>query len=81
MAKHKITALSASLLDQPAQIAAAATESHQGATTPTKPVVQTVKVPRDVYVRLKTVGAQERRSSQDIILSALREYLERFQVA
>ena len=79
MAKQKITALSASLLDQQAQSSAVATESHL--TTPTKPVVQTVKVPPDVYVRLKTVGAQERRSSQDIILSALLEYLERFQVA
>ena len=81
MAKQKITALSASLLDQPAQISTAATESHLNAATPTKPVVQTVKVPPDVFVRLKTVGAKERRSSQDIILSALREYLERFQVA
>jgi hypothetical protein len=43
-----------------------------------KPVVQTVKVPQDVYVRLKTLGARERRSSQDIILSAIQEYLERF---
>lgn len=80
MAKQKITGLSASLLDRTAHMSATATESKI-TTTPTKPVVQTVKVPLDVYVRLKTVGAQERRSSQDIILSALREYLERFQIA
>ena len=42
-----------------------------------RPIVQTVKVPPDVYLRLKTVGAIERRSAQDIILSALREYLDR----
>jgi hypothetical protein len=39
--------------------------------------VQTVKVPPEDYIRLKTVGAKERRSAQDIILAALREYLHK----
>ena len=77
MAKQKIKGLSASLLEQPL-----APDSNGIPTAqPTKPVVQTVKVPPDVFVKLKTVGARERRSSQDIILSALREYLERFPIA
>jgi hypothetical protein len=74
MAKHKITGLSASLLE-PASPAPPA--EMPTAASPGKPVVQTVKVPPDVYIRLKTAGARERRSSQDIILSALREYLDR----
>jgi hypothetical protein len=48
---------------------------------PPRVVVQTVKVPPEVFVKLKTIGARERRSSQDIILSALTEYLERFPAA
>jgi hypothetical protein len=77
MAKQKIKGLSASLLERsPVQ------DSNGNLTAaPTKAVVQTVKVPPDVFVKLKTVGARERRSSQDIILSALREYLERFPTA
>lgn len=82
MAKQKITGLSASLLEQSSS-AAATSEVQPNAimAAPTKPVVQTVKVPPDVYIRLKTIGARERRSSQDIILSAVREYLERFPIA
>lgn len=74
MAKQKLTGLSASLL----QPAAPPAEGLQPNTTPMetgKPVVQTVKVPPDIYIRLKTMGARERRSSQDIILTAVREYL------
>ena len=65
MPKQKISGLSAALL-----------ETHSLASTEiSKPVVQTVKVPPDTYIRLKTFGARERRSSQDIILDAIREYL------
>lgn len=83
MAKQKIKGLSASLLE-PARTAdpsntAAAPSSASPA--PTRPVVQTVKVPPDVFVKLKIVGAHERRSSQDIILAALKEYLDRFPLA
>ena len=81
MAKQKIKGLSASLLEhtpENAPIAAAVTTSTP---EPTRPVVQTVKVPRDVFVKLKMVGAHERRSSQDIILAALKEYLARFPLA
>jgi hypothetical protein len=83
MAKQKITGLSASLLEQAPPPAEVPDEVQPIATmaSPTKPVVQTVKVPPDVYVRLKTIGARERRSSQDIILTAVREYLERFPMA
>jgi hypothetical protein len=77
MAKQKIKGLSASLLEQP-QAAPDQTGSESFTTggDHAKPIVQTVKVPPDVFIKLKTVGARERRSSQDIILSALREYLE-----
>jgi hypothetical protein len=79
MAKQKIKGLSASLLEPVADPSIASAPS--GAQEPTRPVVQTVKVPPDVFIKLKTVGAHERRSSQDIILSALKEYLERFPLA
>ena len=84
MAKQKITGLSAAPLEHPQALAEASSSDPSIAvmtTEPTKPVVQTVKVPPEVFVKLKTVGARERRSSQDIILSALREYLDRFQLA
>ena len=83
MAKQKIRGLSAALLEQQPQGIETNSEATLGSLTgePSRPVVQTVKVPPDVFIRLKTVGARERRSSQDIILSALREYLERYPVA
>lgn len=79
MAKQKITGLSVSLLHQAAPPAAPPEGVQPDVPVPSlcKPVVQTVKVPPDVYIRLKTMGARERRSSQDIILSAVREYLDR----
>ena len=81
MAKQKIKGLSASLLDP-----APATDPNNAPIPstpqpPSRPVVQTVKVPPEVFVKLKTVGAHERRSSQDIILAALKEYLDRFPLA
>lgn len=82
MAKQKIKGLSASLLEQPAGPGPSVTtplpQPVEHTSEPTRPVVQTVKVPPDVFIKLKTIGARERRSSQDIILTALREYLERF---
>ena len=82
MAKQKIRGLSAALLEQQQAGTGANPQEAIGAKSePSKPVVQTVKVPPDVFIRLKTVGARERRSSQDIILSALTEYLERYPVA
>ncbi len=81
MAKQKITGLSASLLDQAPQQATLEEQPSTIVVTPKKPVVQTVKVPPDIYIRLKTIGAWERRSSQDIILTAVREYLGRFPLA
>jgi hypothetical protein len=78
MAKQKITGLSASLLEQaqPAPDLVIEQASLPSTTERAKTVVQTVKVPPDVFIQLKTVGARQRRSSQDIILSALREYLD-----
>jgi hypothetical protein len=82
MAKQKIRGLSAALLEQQPQGVEINSEALATLTIePSRPVVQTVKVPPDVFIKLKTVGARERRSSQDIILSALREYLERFPMA
>jgi len=80
MAKQRITGLSASLLEQSSQAVLGAQAGPQPAAKPPagqKPIVQTVKVPPDDYIRLKTVGAKERRSAQDIILAALREYLDK----
>ena len=42
-----------------------------------RPIVQTVKLSQAVYVRLKTFGAKTRRTNQDILHSALIEYLTR----
>ena len=42
-----------------------------------KPIVQTVKIEPALFVRLKTFGAKTRRSNQDILRSALVEYLNR----
>jgi hypothetical protein len=78
MAKQKITGLSASLLGQSSDPPPTSLERGQPEPSSAKPIVQTVKVPPDVYVRLKTIGARERRSNQDIILAALQEYLQRF---
>jgi hypothetical protein len=40
-----------------------------------KPIVQTVKLEHALFVRLKLFGAKTRRSNQDILHSALVEYL------
>jgi len=42
-----------------------------------RPIVQTVKIGAELYVKLKAYGARARRSNQDIILTALVEYLQR----
>jgi predicted DNA-binding protein len=42
-----------------------------------KPVALTVKVTHEVYVRLCTMGANERRTNQDILQEAVQEYLDR----
>ena len=41
-----------------------------------KPITQTVKIDSALFVRLKMFGAQTRRTNQDILLSALIEYLK-----
>jgi predicted transcriptional regulator len=43
--------------------------------TEERPIVQTVKLEPALFVRLKTFGAKTRRSNQDILHSALVEYL------
>jgi hypothetical protein len=42
-----------------------------------KPIVQTVKLDPALFVRLKTLGAKTRRTNQDILLTALVEYLNK----
>jgi hypothetical protein len=42
-----------------------------------KPVALTVKVDNKTYVRLCTLGATQRRTNQDILQEAVREYLDR----
>jgi len=41
-----------------------------------KPVALTLKVDQSTYVRLRTLVATKRRSSQDILLQLLQEYLD-----
>jgi hypothetical protein len=42
-----------------------------------KPVALTLKVDNSIYVRLSTFRATQRRTSQDILQQALKEYLDR----
>jgi hypothetical protein len=42
-----------------------------------RPIVQTVKLEPSLFVKLKTFGAKTRRSNQDILHSALVEYLSK----
>jgi hypothetical protein len=45
-----------------------------------RPIVQTVKLELALFVRLKTFGAKTRRTNQDILRSALVEYLSRAKI-
>jgi hypothetical protein len=42
-----------------------------------KPVTQTVKLELELFVRLKTFSAKTRRTNQDILRTALVEYLSK----
>jgi hypothetical protein len=42
-----------------------------------KPVALTLKVDSSIYVRLSTLRATQRRTGQDILQQALKEYLDR----
>ncbi len=42
-----------------------------------KPVALTVKVDHDVYVRLCTFAATQRRTNQDILDDAVQQYLDK----
>jgi len=42
-----------------------------------RPIVQTVKLEPALFVRLKTFGAKTRRTNQDILRTALIEYLNK----
>jgi predicted transcriptional regulator len=42
-----------------------------------KPVALTLKVDASTYIRLSTLRATQRRTSQDILQQALEEYLDR----
>ena len=74
MAKQKITGLSASMMMAPPAPPSAAVATLE---TNRKPVAQTVKVPDILFVRLKTFSAKHRRTNQDILLTALEEYLDK----
>jgi len=50
---------------------------HAGSGTGEKPVALTLKVDGVTYVRLSTLRATQRRTNQDILQQALKEYLER----
>lgn len=48
-----------------------------GSTASEKPVALTLKVDSELYVRLSTLRATQRRTNQDILEQALKEYLTR----
>lgn len=48
-----------------------------GGKVPEKPVALTLKVDSGLYVRLSTLRATQRRTTQDILEQALKEYLDR----
>ena len=48
-----------------------------GSTAPEKPVALTLKVDSGLYLRLSTLRATQRRTNQDILEQALKEYLAR----
>jgi hypothetical protein len=48
-----------------------------GSAATEKPVALTLKVDSELYVRLSTLRAKERKTSQDILEQALKEYLTR----
>ena len=51
--------------------------SEIAADTAEKPVALTLKIDSDMYVRLSTLRAKERRTAQEILKQALEEYLKR----
>ena len=52
------------------------TGAKPGTVTQEKPVALTLKVDSSVYIRLSTLRATQRRTSQDILQQALKEYLD-----
>lgn len=48
-----------------------------GKPTDQKPVAMTVKIEKDMYVRLSTLRAKERKTAQEILTEALAAYLNR----
>jgi predicted DNA-binding protein len=42
-----------------------------------KPVALTVKLDSETYIRLCTLGATKRRTHQDILKDAIKQYLDR----
>ena len=54
-----------------------AAAKRSGSTASEKPVALTLKVDSELYVRLSTLRATQRRTNQDILEQALKEYLTR----
>lgn len=50
---------------------------HAGSSAGEKPVALTLKVDGETYVRLSTLRATQRRTNQDILEQALKDYLTR----
>jgi hypothetical protein len=70
MPKQKITGLTPALMQT-------STDSSAMEEAPKKPITQTVKVPPDVWEQMKVIGTKQRRTNQDIILTAVKEYLDK----
>jgi hypothetical protein len=73
MAKQKITALTPQLM------ATEANSAPGAAGLPERKRVQTVKMTDEELMRLATFGIRTRRTNQDIIHTAVLEYLEKQQ--
>jgi hypothetical protein len=51
--------------------------TKRGGSAQEKPVALTLKVDGNMYLRLSTLRATQRRTNQDILQQALNEYLDR----
>lgn len=87
MSKKPVRGLSAEMLAPrpepqtpevlPPPALALAPERPKAVAVEARPSTQTVKVPERDFIRLKTLSAKTRRRHQEILLTALQEYLAR----
>ena len=69
MAKQKTRELTASFLQPPT--------ANIESVNDQKPVAMTLKLPHEVYIRLRALAAAKKSKGQTIMLQAVTEYLDR----